>query len=718
MTYRRFILFSVFAAALAGTVQQAAAQLWSGILAPARATDWSGAGVTGGIPSSAWTQCTNSYCAAVTNAGTGATAAQIKAAMENAPANTYVQLAAGTYNLSTGICVHGANNVELRGAGANSTFLKFSSAVGCLAGTGTVLIGFESTDGTYAGGVSTFATWKAAGKGATTLTFPNGFNGMKITPGATLVILDQCNTGYTGTSGTAACTGAATDNGSYFNCGDVYTSTPTGCGYQGQDGGAGRSHRFQTQIVQAVSCSPNCSASSSATMTINDPLIHPNWNDGNGPQAWVIQSTQNVGVRNLSVDGSGTTTVAGIGFDNAYNVWAQGVRVIHAYDIGVWLINTAHATVADSYIFDVGQNFAYVDPWGIKDTLGTANLYQNNIIQATRICVANGEGPASGDVTAYNVCINDYNPNDYIFGSYWQHANGDDFNLYEGNVGTYLNEDGIHGTHMMITAFRNLFTGWESCANGQCGTYKAKAAGTSGIQILAYNRYANIVGNVLGTPGVTKNYSFSSSGYYANSLSAYNLGSGNGAASPAIPLDPLVSSTLMRWGNWDVASGAALFCTGTESSSGACTSDERGSTANVYSALSSPLTTLPASFYLTAQPAWWPSSIPYPAIGPDVKSGNLGVCSGTLNATGQYAGLPALTVSQCSPGPGLNASQWGGHVNAIPALACYLNVMNGRPDGTGSALAFDASTCYPNSSNTSKPKPAPPINVNGTVNTP
>jgi hypothetical protein len=102
----------------------------------------------------------------------------------------------------------------------------------------------------------------------------------------------------------------------------------------------------------------------------------------------------------------------------------------------------------------------------------------------------------------------------------------------------------------------------------------------------------------------------------------------------------------------------------------------------------------PPSFYLSGPPSWWSTSIPFPAIGPDVNGGNLGICSGTLNTAGHYSGVAALTSSQCSPGPALTASQWGGHVNAIPALACYLNVMNGPPDGSGKALTFSAASCY------------------------
>jgi hypothetical protein len=78
-------------------------------------------------------------------------------------------------------------------------------------------------------------------------------------------------------------------------------------------------------------------------------------------------------------------------------------------------------------------------------------------------------------------------------------------------------------------------------------------------------------------------------------------------------------------------------------------------------------------------------------VGPDVESGNVGQCTGSLNTPGQFAGLPALDARQCA-GTSL-ARAWGGHVNAIPAMACYF-ALGGLPDGTGGQLPFDARACF------------------------
>src|SRR5690348_15129100 len=87
---------------------------WSGIIDPARATDWSGAGVPGGIPSRA------TSCATL---APGATADQISQAIAACPSGQVVTLQAGTYALSNGISFDGKSGVTLRGAGADQTKL-------------------------------------------------------------------------------------------------------------------------------------------------------------------------------------------------------------------------------------------------------------------------------------------------------------------------------------------------------------------------------------------------------------------------------------------------------------------------------------------------------------------------------------------------------------------------------------------------------------------
>jgi len=98
------------------------AQLWSGIIDPSRAVNWANAGIPGGIPSGSWTQCGS------TIAAYSGSAAAINNAIAACRPGQFVNLGAGTFNLSSGIDFTHHSNVVVRGQGANSTFLVFTGA--------------------------------------------------------------------------------------------------------------------------------------------------------------------------------------------------------------------------------------------------------------------------------------------------------------------------------------------------------------------------------------------------------------------------------------------------------------------------------------------------------------------------------------------------------------------------------------------------------------
>jgi hypothetical protein len=181
-----------------------------------------------------------------------------------------------------------------------------------------------------------------------------------------------------------------------------------------------------------------------------------------------------------------------------------------------------------------------------------------------------------------------------------------------------------------------------------------------------FSRYFNIIGNVLGStsrPHITyQNIPGSSPN---SNQTIFIIGTG----ASFVPNDPLTLTTLMRWGNYDVTNSALRFLI----------SEVPVSLSQFANPV--PLTQiLPASFYLTSKPSWWPSAKPWPAIGPDVTGGNI--------------------------------ANVGGHAFAIPAQDCYANVMGGPADGTGSVLSFNANSCY----GAAGPPPPPPTNLKAVVN--
>ena len=297
-----------------------------------------------------------------------------------------------------------------------------------------------------------------------------------------------------------------------------------------------------------------------------------------------------------------------------------------------------------------GTQNAASQSYGVESFISSDNLVVNNIFEQVTAPIM--MGPAMGSVFAYNFSINDT----YTVAAWLQqavaigHDAGAMYNLFEGNNGSGYWGDVFHGTSGLNTVFRNRAVGWET----------GKTAVTVPVQLESYNRFDNIIGNVLGQFGYHTTYQ-TSLGVVA-SASIYDLGAGNTEGLVTVLSDSLVASTLMRWGNYDVVNAAVRFVN-SEVPSGI------SSYANPVPASQ----TLPPSFYLSAKPSWWPSGKVWPPIGPDVTGGN----------------IPNLA----------------GHAYTIPAQDCYANVMGGPSDGSGTILTFNANTCY------AIARPAPPTNL-------
>jgi len=673
-----------------------AQQLWSGVLSPARATDWTTAGVTGGIRSSSWTQCGSTV-------PTGSSAAAINAAIAACGQNQYVLLAPGTYNLSAAITFAGKSNVVLRGSGANSTFLVFASGVrNACGGFGTnICVGNAGSQ--YWGSYTNIGWTAGFSQGATSITLGSTSG---ISTNSTIVVVNQCDDGRTGSS----CTGTSIDTAGFYNCSDTYTTVPSGCSFNGPDTGNGTAFRYQQEMFQVTSVN-----SSTGVVTLSHPLRNPNWRSGQSPQAWIIQPSLYDGVEDLSIDTTSNTTAgSAIMFWSTANSWVKGVRFVRSPSAAVYVLNSVHDQIESSY-FGLTNQPPSADSVAFRFTAASDNLVQNNIVHQVRdpyFC----EGPCNGNVAAYNYILNDsWATQNSLFQSFRPHAGGNSYELDEGNVAMNIYWENYHGTQNMETAYRNFLQGWYSNPTSP-KNYQANP-----LMIDAFNRYHNLVANVLGTPGVHTGYQQISGTPATNPLVIYAIGLGNSAVSPIVPSDPLGATTLLRWGNYDVVTNGVHWC-GDVTSTGFVTMcsgisevpaalplypnsmPTKGDTGGGQAAL-------PPSFYLKSAPSWWGSQ-PFPAIGPEVSGGNVGICSGTLNVAGHYAGEAALSGSQCT-GTLLSPSAWGGHVNAIPAMACALNIMGMPPDGSGGVLAFDAKNCY--GSSTVSQGPAPPTNLVLTV---
>jgi hypothetical protein len=585
--------------------------LWAGILDPERAIDWSLAGVVGGIPTR------TTVCASL---NPGASAAQINSAIANCPSGQVVTLSVGTYSISDdGIVMQ--SGVTLRGAGADKTLLVFSttnycsnlSAAICFSGTND----WSGGANTQPGGANA-ADWTGGyAQGATEITLANvGSSG--ITAGQ-YIYLDQANDTSVGPD--------------FFVCDETAAS----CSLEGGNGGRTIDGvlRSQVQIV-------NVTAVNGSSATITPGLYSPNWRASQSPGAWwPTRPIQNAGLEDLSVDATNAGGQMNVAIYNAMNDWVRGVRLVRTCTCQRDLIQfnmAAHCTVADSYFYGTqGQSENYgVEAYGASDDLVANNIFQH--VVAPMVIQ-----PSLGSVYAYNFAINDTYADSqgihWMQGEFIQHNAGVEYQLYEGNVGPGFGGDVFHGNQLMNTLFRNYFL----------GTDPGRPDDTTAISLESYVRYMNIVGNVLGTPGTSTTYQVTA-GPGADGT-VFNLGGGNTEAPVTVAADPVVLSTLLRWGNYDTANAAARF-----------EASEVPSAVTPYGNAVPTTQNLPASFFLASKPAWWPSAKAWPPIGPDVTGGNI-------------AGL-------------------GGHANTIPAEDCFLGPMAGPPDGSGDVLTFSASACY------------------------
>jgi hypothetical protein len=586
-TIRVLVFLFVF-----GLSVQASAQTITNALSNARrTTDWSGAGMAGGIPNR------TTVCATLQP---GATSAAINKAIA-ACHNGVVALAAGTYTVSSGITFRGSSDVTLRGAGPEQTIVKFTGADSCGGLQANICI--RGSSDVWSGNVpaANIRSWTGGyAKGTEEITV-SSTAGLSV---GLMVVLDQLDD--------------ASDTRGVYVCASLT------CSQEGKP--AGRTGRAQQQFVQITGITGN-------RVTVSPGIHMVNWRASQQPQLWFWGDSGVMnGVENMTLDHTASPGKSGIAFQNAHDGWVKNVKSLNGGRNHVWLNQAARIEVRDSYFY--GTRNARSQSYGVELFATSDDLVINNIFHHVTAPVMTGN--SAGVVVAYNFMTDMYYTvtNWMMAGLQGSHDAGTGMNLFEGNVGNAFLMDDYHGSGNLATVFRNRLAGTEG----------AKTANTIPVNLFAYNRLVNLVGNVLGTPGHHDIYESSQAASATRgqpNRSIYVLGySGVGESTfGSIPYDPLVASTLLRWGNFDYA-----------------TSETRWAASEVPGGVTAPPSrTLPASLFLTSKPTWWGAK-PWPAIGPDVTGG--------LD--------PA------------------GHAHRIPAQACY-DFTAKKADGT---LSFNPASCY------------------------
>jgi hypothetical protein len=604
------------------------AQQWTGILDRSRAIDWSAGhqGIAGGIPNR------TTICATL---NPGATASQINAAIAACPADQVVFLNAGTYTIG-GLNFGSKSRVTLRGAGPDRTILKFTNVDSCGGFSADICIkGADVLAQTWPGRapeeLGLVRNWTGGyAQGATQITVDSTAG---LSAGMTIVLDQRDN---------------LTDTG-----GVLISSAPN---HTLENISTGRVGRGQTQWVKIT-------AISGTTLTISPGLYMPNWRASQSPQIWWATGPSLNGIENLTLDHTASSGshpgMSGITLWNTTQCWVKNVRSIEAGRNHVWLVQASRTEIRDSYFTGADKPGASLN-YGIDFYMGGDALVVNNMFQ--HITSSLMPGTTSGDILAYNFSRDQpYSNPDYMQIAINTHDIGNLMLLVEGNQTNTFTMDLFHGAGQLNTVFRNHLSGQDV----------GQTMNTSVINLFAYNRFVNVIGNVLGTAGYHTNYhaclngAGCASGNGVDNRSIYVLGfsaSGNSNAA-CCPYDNLVRTTMLRWGNYDTVGGAVRWDT-----------SEIPGAFPFANANPIPPMTLPASFFLTARPSWWgtPWGTPaWPPIGPEVTGGNV--------------------------------ANVGGRVWKIPARLCWENSPN-DPAYPANVKVFNANNCYTASG---APNPAP-----------
>ena len=322
----------------------------SGVLSPNRATDWTQAGISGGIPSGSWTQ-SGSTISAYTGAST-----TIITALNACSGNKYVHLGTGTFHLSNAIRSVGNSDCELRGDGPQLTKLVFSAGSTCQGGNGNCLVGFEASGLTCTTCSPAFHNATAGlTKGSTVITF-DSVSGWAV---GQILILDQCDTALTGSTGSATCSGTAADNNGLYVCEYSTLSSDRSCAFNNGNG-TERSKRGQEEVAVITNIS-------GTNVTIDTPLINANWTTGLFPQAWSVTSTpvKNVGIENLTIDGTGTSNTHGASFAGVNGYWMRNVIIASIQNQSMYDTMTVHGILQSNYLYRAVNS---IHPLTIRDS--------------------------------------------------------------------------------------------------------------------------------------------------------------------------------------------------------------------------------------------------------------------------------------------------------------------------------------------------------------
>lgn len=471
-------------------------------------------GVPGGIPNrtTIFADVTQAPYSANNTGGANAATA-IQNAINACPSNQVVYIPAGTYQLSSGLRMKAG--VTLRGAGKNSTILRYS-------GSDNFVVRFDTGNFDYSFSSST--SYNLTGgytKDSTNITMAN--NDWAV---GDVILVDELE-----------------DNDLFENDGN--SGSCTWCGRSSGD----RCHSQLTEVV----------ARTSTSATIYPPL-YSTFKSSSTPQGVKLKGAFKLaGIESLAI-----TNVAGAARDTvvmeaAYKCWVKDCDLAVTYRRHLWMNECFSVEIRDtSFHHGAGADWssAYGPDRGYCIFVGlgsTSCLVENNDFWKVHFAVA-FEGGCSGNVISYNYVTNIM----YTEGETPQPAIGNHgahpmMNLWEGNVlRSKVLMDNYWGSSSHTTVFRNRISNMPS-NNGQQAVQYVFV-----FDIWKNSRYHNIVGNVLGTVGMETAVDAPNNYPYGGKY-IYRLGFTDANDNSTTGNDTAVTSTIIRHGNWDSVTRGILW---------------------------------------------------------------------------------------------------------------------------------------------------------------
>jgi peptidoglycan/xylan/chitin deacetylase (PgdA/CDA1 family) len=508
---------------------------------------------------------------------TGATDAStgIQNALNSCPVNQVVYMPSGNYRIEhpidLGVTYYkGGNGKILRGAGSKTVLLDYTTT------TPAAMISV-GTDTTWAPPLSTPVTG-ALNKGGKRFTVANASS---LAVGQ-LVFIDQEN--------------------------DPNLVWPAS--NNGMPGGV--TTRLLRQTTRITAINGNQLAIEPASYWNWNPRLDPKVNSlgqVNGSGNWKAQWC---GLEHFRIDRTHGTAIRSVLFAECFACWMLDVTSQMAPAYHFYVQDSLQCTITQCTARDSkhhGPNGSGI----IFYERVSSCLIQDNIICRCYPGVEIDSG-SGGNIIAYNYVRDNYTDSGLMGASFdCNHGAHTCMDLYEGNVGSMFQADGYYGSCSDITAFRNYWHG----TNEEGLTQDSKC-----VDICRWGLRLNVVGNVLGTPGVSKVYIARTPDYpYAESV-IYRLGYPNmtnnhytsGLHAPpsedyAHALDGRVYSSLILHGNYDYVNNTTVWDSNVKEH------------------------TLPASLYLTSKPSWF-GNLAWPPIGPDCRP-----MTGLIPAQARFNGI-------------------------------------------------------------------------------